>query len=123
MNLHFFIPALVIILPFVFVVILIWIQSRENSRRDRLRADMYMKAIEKGEKIPVDIFPSKKEKPLRTAVILIFVAIAIPLVMYLENGNIAKAISGGIIPFFLGLGFLVIHFMEKSQSKPGNGKR
>ena len=119
MNVGSLIPVVVLVLPFVFVIFVLWIKSNEKHKRDQLWTDLYLKALEKGETIPKDLLepPKKKNNSLRTAIILISIGIGISIFMYIVSDpqNQMKSVATGLIPLFLGIGFLVIHFIWKRQ--------
>ena len=106
------IPTVILTLPFVFVLIMAWIKSNEKHRSNQLKAELYMKAMEKGETLPENLF-----KSLKTGIILISAGIGIILFMALnaDPGNYVRRISAGLIPFCLGIGYLLIHFIWKKQ--------
>lgn len=113
------IPTVILTLPFVFVLIMAWIKSNEKHRSNQLKAELYMKAMEKGETLPENLFkePVKRNKSLKTGIILISAGIGIILFMALnaDPGNYVRRISAGLIPFCLGIGYLLIHFIWKKQ--------
>ncbi len=107
------------LLPFIFIIFFIWTKSKENRKRMELRAELYIKSLEKGEKFPEKLFetPKKKNNSLKTGIILIAAAFGIALFAFLmsDTPGQAKLAYLGIIPLFLGLGFLIIHFIEKKD--------
>ena len=118
----FFIPALMIIL-------IVWFKSNERRKRYELQADLYGKAIEKGQPIPTDWFAASKKKrnPLHTGIICIAVGIGVSLFIWLSKGAVpgvefSKAASVGIIPFFIGVAYVIIHFIEKKNAVDEDAK-
>ena len=119
-----------LILPFAFVIIVLWLQSNEKHKRYQLQAELYTKALEKGQPIPTDLFaePRKKRNPLNTGIVCVSVGSGIALcfgLMYLLTGSDMKDDelilfrligSLGIIPIIIGLAFLIIHFIEKKKT-------
>ncbi|MDR2910765.1 MAG: DUF6249 domain-containing protein [Bacteroidales bacterium] len=113
-----------IIAPFVMVVLIIWINVSKKREENKIKADLYSQAIEKGQILPENFFAdnnSKKPvlKSLRNGIICISTGIGISL-FFITISLIVEddALGGapiGIIPFFIGLGFLIIHFLEKKQ--------
>ena len=117
-------------LPFVFVIIIVWLQSKEQLKRNKLQADLYAKALEKGHPIPTDLFTNDKKKhnPLYTGIILIATGIGISLILLLIAISFARidravydglisATPVGILPFIVGVAFVIIHFIEKKKAK------
>lgn len=119
MNAGLLIPITLFTLPFIFVIVIVWTKSKENRRRDALRADLYAKAIEKGVTLPEDLLaaPKTKNNSLRTGILMIFIGLGIGLFMYLASPGALqlKGAAAGLIPLFIGLGFLLIHFINKKQ--------
>ncbi len=113
-------------LPIIMVILIVWFKTKENGKRDRLQAELYAKAIEKGIEVPPGLFvPVKKEKkPLNTGIICISVGLGVSLFLWLVTpgyGHPAQSAAAlGIIPFFIGLGYLIIHFIEKKKSADEN---
>ncbi|RHJ86486.1 hypothetical protein DW103_02070 [Parabacteroides sp. AM08-6] len=117
-----FIPVvmLVLVAPFIFAICMVLIKSNEKYRLNQLKADLYMKALEKGEPLPTNLFdnPNKKmSNSLKTAIILISIGVGISLfqLFTFASGNLFQDMSAGLIPLCLGIGFLIIHFIWKKQ--------
>ena len=122
--------------PFIFIIIIVWLQSNEKRKRYELQADLYAKALEKGQSIPVDWFtePKKKRNPLNTGIICIATGIGIALFVWLfvftgfedlkDDAVIMFRLIGalGIIPFLIGIAFVIIHFIEKKKVTEENAK-
>ncbi len=109
----------IFITPFIFVILIAWIKSWENRKRMQLLADLHLKALESGQKLPEGLLeqPKKKNPSLRIGIILISVGIGISLFLFLVagKGEEIKTAAGGLIPIFLGIGFLIVHFVWKNQ--------
>lgn len=105
--------------PFVFAIIIILIKSFDNWKRMQMKADFYTKAIEKGVELPQDLFevPKKKHNSLKTGIILIFVGVGISSYLFLvaQPGDELRSAAPGLIPFFLGVGFLIVYLYLKSK--------
>jgi hypothetical protein len=128
-----------IFFPCALVVLLVWLNSRERLLRYRMQADLYTKTLEKGHSVtlPDGLFaePEKRSGSLKTGVICITVGIAIALGFWLVS-IIAAPIEGaedmsagmrilsviGILPFMIGVAFLIIHFFEKKRSAGGKAE-
>jgi len=126
------IPVITLTVPFIFAIIIIWIQSEERRKRHQLQADLYAKALDKGLPVPTDLFPQPKKRrhphPLSVGAICIFIGAGITLALWLAS-IFATQIDGGegpsmafklfsltgIIPFMIGIAFVIIHFIEKTK--------
>jgi purine-cytosine permease-like protein len=114
-------------LPIIMVIIIVYFRSREQRAKHKLQAELYAKALELGKDVPADLFAQEKHKknPLHTGIILISVGIGITLFIGLaevDNLDVATGFSQGaalgVIPFFIGLGYLLIYFLDKKQASP-----
>jgi len=122
--------------PVVMIVLIVWFRSKEKRQRYLLQAELYAKALEKGQSVPADLFaePKKKHNPLNTGIICISVGVGIALcfvLIYVLAGADMKVDalilfrligSLSIIPFFIGVAFLIIHFIEKGKTVDENAK-
>ena len=127
----FFVPATLIIL-------IVWFKSNEKRKRYELQADLYAKALEKGQPIPDGLFvepqkPQKKRYALNTGIICTAAGIGISLAFWLVSvfaaqlNEIASAVfmsfmSVGIIPILIGIAFLIIHLIEKKKAANEDAK-
>ena len=118
----FFVPA-------AMVVLIVWFRNNARNKRYQLQADLYAKALEKGQPVPVDLFaePVKRRNPLNTGIICIAVGIGIALFIWLSGGaipsvNFTQAASIGIIPFLIGVAYVIIHFIEKGKTTNEDAK-
>ena len=107
------------------VILIVWFKSKENRQRNQLQAELCAKAIEKGQPLPENLFvyPRKKKKvlnSLNTGILCIALSLGISLFIllglppYPGDGEPAAI---GIIPFLIGIAFLIIHFIGKKQNK------
>jgi len=120
----------VFFVPFATAILIRWFRSKEKHNRYKLLAELAAKALDKGQPIPADLFaePKKKRNPLNTGIICIAVGIGVALFIWLSKGaipgsvQIGKAASLGIIPFLIGVGYVIIHFLEKGKTADENAK-
>ena len=129
------IPIIVLTVPFIFVIVIEWMKSKERRKRYDLQAELYAKALEKGQPVPTDVFVKLKKKtnPLHVGIICITIGIGLALFFWLmsislaglnENASIAlKSVTSiGIIPVLAGVASLIIHFIEKKKNTNENAK-
>ena len=133
-------------IPAAMVVLLVWIKNRERIKRYEMQADLYAKALEKGEKIPDNLFEPAylkydakedereqlsmlKRNSLNVGLICMFAGIAVSLFFWfaaffigqiddvvLEIPFLVRAVAAiGIIPFLIGVAFVIIHFIGKKK--------
>jgi hypothetical protein len=122
----------VFFLPIISITLIVWLivrfKIKANMTRERLQADLYAKAIEKGMELPQ--FPpsfftqENVEKKRRNSLNIGIICVAIGLGTSLFFIVIAllgekEAVNGavfGIIPFFIGIAYLLIWFIERKQA-------
>ena len=129
------ITFVVIITPFAFVIAIEWMKSRDRQKRCDLQAQLYNKALESGQSVPADLFvePQKTQKKsnpfssFNTGIICVAIGVGIALfamsiiffseVSVQREGVIFLTIiaSSGIIPFLIGIAFLIIHLMKRKS--------
>ncbi len=120
----------IFIFPLLFVVLIVWITSRNGRKKAEAEAqmmrDIYIRAIESGKDIPEGflLLPKKKKaNPLQTGIILLSVGIGLSLMTVLsapEEVSKLQAAAVGILPAFIGLGFLVVYFIQRKQKTSGD---
>ena len=121
--------------PVVMIILIVWFRSNERRNRYQLQAEVYAKAIEKGQSIPDDLFAElqKKRNPLQKGIILIatgigvslmFVLMAIPATRIDHEAfdGMMTAASLGVLPLIIGVAYVLIHFIEKKKDVGENAK-
>jgi cbb3-type cytochrome oxidase subunit 3 len=101
---------------FVFVILIIWIVFSARHKREKLQAELCLKALETGQPLPEGLFQrptARKIKPLKVSIILISVAVGVSL-WALIDGELDMA-AMALVPFFIGVGYLVIYFLSKKR--------
>jgi len=96
-----------------------------SRKRYQWQAGFFAKALEKGVSMPPDFFVglTKKRNSFNTGVICIAVGVGISLSVWLVQGSIYKGgFSLGIIPFFIGVAYVIIHFIEKKKPLDDDAK-
>ena len=124
----FFVPAAMIIL-------IVWVRNDARKKRYQLQADLATKALENGQPIPADLFAEieSKRNPLNTGIILMSAGIGISLLFVLMAFSLAQiekdayfglmsVASVGVVPFLVGVGFLIIHYIEKKKASAEHAK-
>ena len=130
------IPIVVLTMPFIFVIAIQWLKTKEKCKQYDLQAELYAKALEKGQVLPTEVFakpvkPGKKNKPLHTGIICMAAGIGIALMFWIMSICFAQldadastalisVASVGVIPFAVGVAFFIIHFIEKKKSANEN---
>jgi len=124
--------VLALTIPFVFVIIITWLKSDEKRKQQQFQTDLYFKFLEKGQPSPVDLAaifkePQKLRSPLSVGTILLFAGSGISLTLWLMSvilvslgeNTVSKALFTitpvGILPFMVGVAYVIIHFIEKKK--------
>lgn len=114
--------VLITLIPFLFVIIIIVLVANAKNKDSIRRHNLYLKSIELGQTLPEHFFDEPKKQSsssnLKKGIILIAVGLAL-VVSYFVMGN-KIIIIGGIIPTFIGIGYLLVHLLEKPQSTENN---
>jgi len=122
MPLHGFQILLITMLPFLFVIIIIAIASNSKNKESIRRHEIYLKSIELGQTLPEHFFDEPKKNRnssnLKKGIILVAIGLSLA-VSYFLIGN-KFIVMGGIIPAFIGIGFLLVHFLEKPKNEENN---
>jgi len=119
MPLNGFGIVVIVIMPFIFVLLLMWIIGRERSKESIRKHDLYLKSLEMGQTLPENFF----EKPtqqlassnLKRGILWLAVGLALLIYFIIIHKNIA--LIAGIIPTFVGVGYLLVHFLDKPKNK------
>jgi len=110
----------VFFVPFTVVILIVWFKQNAKNKQDKLRAELISKAIEHNQTIPENLFETKeneKNNKLEVGVILIAAGLGISLFFFLGTNTINRNVGIGAIPLFIGIGFLLLHFLNKKQEK------
>jgi hypothetical protein len=114
--------VLITMLPFLFVITIIGLVANSKNKDSVRRHNLYLKSIELGQTLPEHFFDEPKKQSsssnLKKGIILIAVGLAL-VVSYLVMGHKILMIAG-IIPAFIGIGFLLVHLLEKPKSTLNN---
>jgi len=115
---------LIVILPFVFVTLIIYLTSMSKKEEAKRRYDLYTKSLEMGQSVPDHFFDEpKKTNPvsdLKKGILWLVVGIAI-LISFVAMHH-TKGLIVGIVPTFVGIGYLLVHYLEKPKTNTtGNG--
>jgi hypothetical protein len=117
----------IVISPFAFVILIILLNIRHKNKESQRRYELYMKSLEMGQTVPEHFFDQPKQNGkknnLQRGIILLMVGISFGLFVIIQNRNDLPFLLAAIIPSFLGIGYLLIHFLEKPKKEiagPGN---
>lgn len=98
-----------LLMPVTLVGIILWYKMRRNQ----LLHETALKLAEKGQPVPRELFAdgAGTNSSLRLGVVLVMLGLGICVALQLAG---LRAWSFGIIPVFMGLGYLIVWKLEKS---------
>jgi hypothetical protein len=118
MPLNGFGIVVIVLLPFLFVFLLFLLFSREKNKESVRKHDLYLKSLEMGQTLPENFF----EKPVQKSGIsnlksgILWLSVGLGFVLYFLLINEKDALIVGIIPTFVGIGYLLVHFLDKPKN-------
>ena len=108
---------LIVLLPFLFVATIIYMNVKARKEESKRKYDLYSKSLEIGQTVPEHFFDEpKKANPasnLKKGILWFVIGIAL-LISFLFIGQ-KNALIVGIVPTFVGIGYLLVHFLEKPK--------
>lgn len=109
---------MICLLPFLFVTSIIYIFTKEKKEESKRRYDLYTKSLEMGQTVPDHFFdaPKKNKQTSNLSRGIICLAVGLALIIYFVIVDKYFALVGGIIPAFLGVGYLLVHVLEKPKT-------
>jgi len=110
--------VLICLLPFLFVATIIFIKVRAQKEESKRRYDLYSKSLDMGQTVPEHFFdePKKANANSNLKKGILWSAIGVALWIYFAVVNNHEALIVGIVPTFLGIGYLLVHFLDKPKT-------
>lgn len=110
--------VIICIMPFVFVLLLLWIVGRERNKESVRKHDLYLKSLEMGQTLPENFFdkpgPQSVSSNFKRGILWLAVGLALLIYFLIIHNNIALIF--GIIPTFVGVGYLLVHLLDKPKN-------
>jgi hypothetical protein len=106
-------------LPFAFpfVAVIITLSVRAKNAESKRRYDLYSKSLEMGQTVPEHFFDEpKKVNPssnLKKGILWFVIGAGILISFIVMNQK--EALIVGIVPAFVGIGYLLVHFLDKPK--------
>lgn len=111
----------IVMAPFLFVIAIILISNRAKQNESKRRYEIYMKSIEMGQPVPAHFFdePDKKSKTsnLKRGIILLMVGLAFGAYVIIDRNTSLPFLLASLIPGLVGIGYILVHKLEKPQSE------
>lgn len=118
MPLNGFGIVMICLLPFLFVATIIIVTIKAKNRESQRRYDLYNKSLEMGQTVPEHFFdePKKANAPsnLKKGILWLVVGLGIVISFLVMKEN--DALIVGIIPIFIGIGYLLVHKLDKPKT-------
>ena len=110
--------VLICLLPFLFIATLVVVQTRAKKEESKRRYDLYTKSLEMGQTVPEHFFdePKKANPSSNLKKGILWLAIGSALVIYFLIEQRTNGLILGIVPAFVGIGYLLVHFLDKPQT-------
>jgi hypothetical protein len=111
--------VLICLLPFLFVGTIIYIKVKAQKEESKRKYELYSKSLEMGQTVPEHFFDEpKKNNPtsnLKRGILWLVVGVALLISFTVMHQR--DALIVGIVPTFVGIGYLLVHFLEKPKTE------
>lgn len=104
--------------PFIFVIIILLIVFTFKHFKTKQKNELLLKFLQAGQTIPKEYFEPEKAKiksNIKTGILLTAVGIGITLTLGVFMDY--KMAAVGLIPLLLGIGYIVLHFIENKKKE------
>lgn len=109
--------VLIVLMPFLFAATIIVVNVRAKNTERKRKYDLYAKSLEMGQTIPENFFEEPKKEPkthLKAGIIWMSVGVSLIISFLIIHQKDAMIL--GIVPAFVGAGYLLVHLLEKPKS-------
>ena len=110
---------LIVLLPFLFVATIIYMKVKAQKEESKRRYELYSKSLEMGQTVPEHFFdePKKNNPTSNLKRGILWLVIGLGLLISFSVMPDRNAIIVGIVPTFVGIGYLLVHFLEKPKTE------
>jgi large-conductance mechanosensitive channel len=108
---------LIVLFPFLFVPTIIYIIVNAKKEESKRKYELYSKSLEMGQTVPEHFFDQPKvnsSSNMKKGILWLAVGLAILIYFVVIHKN--NALIVGIIPTFLGIGYLLVHYLDKPKT-------
>lgn len=108
--------------PFLMAILIIYFVGLYKNKESVRKHELYMKALEAGQAIPENYFkePTKpKSSNLQKGAVWLAVGLGLTILL-LVKGDIKES-GVGALPAFIGVAYLLVHYLEKPKNKLPEG--
>jgi hypothetical protein len=109
---------MICLLPFLFAAVIIISNVRSKNAESKRRYDLYLKSLEMGQTVPEHFFDEpKKTNPssnLKKGILWLVLGLGLTISFIVVGKH--NDLAFGIIPAFIGVGYLLVHFLDKPKT-------
>jgi hypothetical protein len=109
------VPIVAIIFGALAPILIVWLILRARGERNRLVYETAVKLADKGQPVPPELFQNLNQRgsDLRRGLVLMLFGISLCIALY----EVGTFWTFGLIPAFMGIGYLIVWQVERSQTK------
>jgi len=109
---------MICLLPFLFVATIVYIITKSKRDESKRKYDLYTKSLEMGQTVPEHFFdePQKANPSSNLKKGILWLAVGLAILIYFVVIHKNNALIVGIIPTFLGIGYLLVHYLDKPKT-------
>ena len=110
---------LIVLLPFLFVATIIYMKVKAQKEESKRRYELYSKSLEMGQTVPEHFFdePKKNNPTSNLKRGILWLVVGLGLLISFSVMHQRDALIVGIVPTFVGIGYLLVHFLEKPKTE------
>ena len=110
---------LIVLLPFLFVATIIYMNVKAQKEESKRRYELYSKSLEMGQTVPEHFFdePKKNNPTSNLKRGILWLVVGLGLLISFSVMHQRDALIVGIVPTFVGIGYLLVHFLEKPKTE------
>ena len=110
---------LIVLLPFLFVATIIYMNVKAQKEESKRRYELYSKSLEMGQTVPEHFFdePKKNNPTSNLKKGILWLVVGLGLLISFSVMHQRDVLIVGIVPTFVGIGYLLVHFLEKPKTE------
>jgi len=118
MPLNGFGIVMICLMPFLLVASIIFTQAKVRNRESQRKYDLYMKSLEMGQTVPEHFFdePRKADTTSNLKRGILWLVVGLALIISFIVINEKNALILGIVPTFVGIGYLLVNRLDKPKT-------
>jgi len=111
--------VLICLLPFLFVATIIYMKVKAQKEESKRRYELYSKSLEMGQTVPEHFFdePKKNNPTSNLKRGILWLVVGLGLLISFSVMHQRDVLIVGIVPTFVGIGYLLVHFLEKPKTE------